>query len=378
MGEEILIMGGGVIGLSCAFELQQRGHKVTVLETVRCGGQASGAAAGMLAPYSENVEGPDDFFLLCRDSLGLYPSWQQRVKDVSGLPFEYSNTGSLYLAYHEADLLALEGRLLWQRRFGSSGRIIEGNDLFKAEPYLSRDIIAALYTPEESHIYAPHYVKALEQACLRLGVRIEEELRTIEVIHWLDELALQAGDGRIFTGDHLVVCTGAWAKELERTFNIQIPIYPIRGQICAYESKNDVAQHMVFGNQGYLVSKDNGTLVCGASEDIAGFDTSVTERGIAQLERWNKRIFPFLESLTPFHRWAGLRPSTQDGFPLIGPLQQAGHIIFAAGHYRNGILLSPVTAHRVADAVDGRFDLHMMQSFLPERFSREGAAYGTI
>ncbi|MBP1992180.1 glycine oxidase ThiO [Paenibacillus eucommiae] len=370
MGESIVIMGGGVIGLSCAFELQSRGSKVTVLEPNNCGGQASGAAAGMLAPYSENVEGPDDFFRLCLDSLRLYPKWQETIKQVSGQTFEYTNSGSLYTAFHQADLLALEGRLLWQRQFGSSGSILSGDELLRLEPLLSKNVQAALYTPEESHVYAPHYVSALEQACRVIGVNIQENLERVEIVQWQQEVLVRSADHRLFSGDKLLVCSGAWAGELASTFGLYIPVHPIRGQICAYECEPAVhpVNHMVFSSQGYLVAKENGTLVCGASEDIAGFDTSVTAKGIERLQRWNKGVFPFLNELVPFHRWAGLRPSTQDGLPLIGPVggsneslgsnrsnrsSQSSRVMLAVGHYRNGILLSPVTAKLAADWVYG-------------------------
>lgn len=361
-------MGGGVIGLSCAFELRRRGHQVTVLELTRCGGQASGAAAGMLAPYSENVEGPDAFFRFCLESLRLYPEWQADVKRISGRTFEYTHSGSLYVAYHEADMLALEGRLLWQREYGSSGSIVEGEALFRLEPQLSRDVRAALHTPEESHLYAPHYVAALEQACRVTGVRIHENLERLSVADWQNEIAIQSADGRVFGADRLLVCSGAWAQELSATFGIRIPVYPIRGQICAYEVDGKPVQHMVFGNQGYLVGKENGSLVCGASEDVAGFDTSVTEKGIERLRKWNKNAFPFLADKTPFHRWAGLRPATQDGYPLIGALGGAKRVVFAAGHYRNGILLSPATAMLAADCLEGRAPAEYAQAFSPERF----------
>ncbi|SDX82378.1 glycine oxidase ThiO [Paenibacillus sp. CF384] len=370
MKESIVVMGGGVIGLSCAFELQERGYQVTVLEIHRCGGQASGAAAGMLAPYSENVEGSDAFFRLCLESLQLYPDWQAGVKEISGQTFEYTNSGSLYIAYHDADLLALEGRLLWQRQYGSSGSIVEGDALLRLEPHLSTNVRAALHTPEETHLYAPHYVKALEQACRLLGVHIHENLEQLSVDEWENEIRIQSADGRLFSGERLLVCSGVWAQELYDTFGIQIPVYPIRGQICAYEVEAKPVQHMVFGNQGYLVGKDNGTLVCGASEDVAGFDTSVTAKGIERLTRWNKKVFPFLGEREPFHRWAGLRPSTQDGLPLIGAIDAANRVVFAVGHYRNGILLSPATAKLAADWIDGKRSASPdYDAFLPGRFS---------
>lgn len=372
MKKSIVIMGGGVIGLSCAFELQRRGYQVTVLEINCCGGQASGAAAGMLAPYSENVEGPDAFFQFCLESLRLYPEWQEAVKRASGQTFEYTHSGSLYIAYHDADLLALEGRLLWQRKFGSTGSIVEGDALFHLEPLLSRKVRAALYTPEESHLYAPHYVSALEQACRLMGVNIHENLNHVTVIEWQHKILLQSADQRMFSGDQLLVCSGAWAQELSDTFGIHIPVYPIRGQICAYEIDNKPVQHMVFSNQGYLVGKENSTLVCGASEDVAGFNTSVTDKGIERLQKWNKQAFPFLEEREPFHRWAGLRPSTQDGLPLIGVLGGSSErVIIAVGHYRNGILLSPATAMLAADCIEGKQTADYNQAFLPGRFGRK-------
>lgn len=369
MKETVIVLGGGIIGLSCAFELQRRGHQAIVLETGRCGGQASGAAAGMLAPYSENVEGPDEFFQLCKESLSLYPAWQKLVREVSGGSFEYTESGSLYVASHAADLLVLEGRLLWQREQGSSGRLVEGEELRRLEPMLSPHIVAALYTPEESHVYAPDFVKALELGCRKLGVQIHEQLEQLAAGVRDGEAVVTAASGQSFFGSQLLVCSGAWAQELEEALDVRLPVYPIRGQICAYEMEpNESVRHMVFGPQGYLVAKANGTLVCGASEDVAGFDTAVTERGIERLRKWNKQLFPHLAERTPFHRWAGLRPATQDGLPLIGRVPGRERVVLAAGHYRNGILLSPATAVLAADLIEGKRCEAFKQAFAPGRF----------
>ncbi|UCZ52355.1 glycine oxidase ThiO [Bacillus shivajii] len=368
MGERVIVLGGGIIGLSVAYESQKRGYDVTVLEKVACGGQASGAAAGMLAPYSEIEEDPDDFFRLCLKSLKLFPSWQEAVRKESNIDFEYTNSGSLHCVYHEADLLSLQSRQQWQGDFGAEAYILQGDELFTREPELSKDIIAAMYYPEESHVYAPDYVKALEQACRNIGVKIYDHLEQVDVKSWQDEVSLRAKGGQIFHGDRLVVCSGAWALELEETFEVPIPVQPIRGQICAYEVPQGKVNHIIFSSQGYLVPKGNGTLVNGASEDISGFDTSVTEKGIARLTKWNKKILPFLENENPFHKWAGLRPATLDGFPLIGKLSHAPHIIFATGHYRNGILLSPVTGEVVADLLDNKNSDVSIEAFSPERF----------
>ncbi|WP_078552845.1 glycine oxidase ThiO [Bacillus alkalicellulosilyticus] len=368
MGERIVILGGGIIGLASAFECQRRGHQVTILEKTKCGGQATGAAAGMLAPYSEIGEDPDDFFRLCLESLRLYPKWQQDIKDISKQPFEYTNSGSLHCVYHEADLLALETRQRWQGEFGANAEIIAGDQLRRFENELSEDIIAAMYYPEESHLYAPDYAKALEVACRQLGVKICEELEDVQVNSWKDEIELEAKNGQTWSGDRLVICSGAWSKELEDTFDVSIPVYPIRGQICAYDMPVGKVKHIIYTSQGYLVPKANGTLVNGASEDIAGFQTTVTEKGIQRLTNWNKNVLPYLQNEKPFHTWAGLRPATQDGFPLLGKLTGAPQVIFATGHYRNGILLSPVTGHVVADLIDNKQERTPLGLFHPERF----------
>lgn len=370
MTNSLIVMGGGIIGLSCALELRRRGAVVTLLETGVCGGQASGAAAGMLAPYSENPEAPDEFFMLCRESLELYPAWQHLVREMSGMEFEYTECGSLYAAYHEADLLALESRLHWQRQHGSSGAILRGAELRSMEPGLSSEVKAALWTPEESHIYAPDFVAALKEACLRSGVIIHDELGALELAAWEPRIEVRSRGGEVFAAEQVLVCTGAWAGELSDRLGLRIPVQPIRGQICAYAwaEEQTPLRHMVFGSQGYLVQKANGTLVCGASEDVAGFDTSVTERGIQRLLRWNKNMLPELGGKEPFHRWAGLRPATLDGRPLIGRLGRAERVLFAAGHYRNGILLSPITAKLAADCAEGRALPGWQQAFRPDRF----------
>jgi glycine oxidase len=370
MSERIVILGGGIIGLSAAFSLLKRGYHVTILEKNACGGQASGAAAGMLAPFSEISEDPDPFFTFCLDSLRQFAGWQAEVKEVSGMEFEYSESGSLHAVYHESDLLGLESRIEWQKKFGSQAEIIKGKRLQKMEPLLSEEVLAAIYSPDEAHVYAPGYAQALEKACGNMGAAIEDRLESVTVRDYRESVELEAADGRTFTGERLVVCSGAWSGELEDTFGIRIPVYPIRGQICAYERDCADVRHIISSSQGYLVPKQNGTIVNGASEDISGFDTSVTEKGISRLVNWNHRMLPFLLEREPFHTWAGLRPATQDGYPLLGALANAPHVIFATGHYRNGILLSPATGEAIADIIDGTgLSEHTQRAFLPERFT---------
>ncbi|MCA0754998.1 glycine oxidase ThiO [Paenibacillus sp. N4] len=375
MTQSVVVLGGGIIGLSCAFEAARRGMKVTLVEPGGLGGQASGAAAGMLAPYSENPEQPDDFFKLCLYSLNRYPEWIEAVEELSGISAEWVRSGSINVFLHEADLLPVDSRIRWQNQWGAEAELLDAAQLRKLEPSLTHEAAAGLYTPGESHVYAPKLVTALIAACTRLGVTLLEqagEIREVKVHADGGAAVKAAGLDRPVLGDRLVVCAGAWTGAYERWFGLSLPIHPIRGQICSFDHSQAEVRHMVFSSQAYWVGKKNGSLVCGASEDVAGFQTSVTERGIGRLLRSSEKLLPFLKGKEPLHRWAGLRPATRDGLPLLGQAEDTGTVIMAAGHYRNGILLSPATAAVVADLLEEKPADIRLDRFAPDRFTTAG------
>lgn len=374
MPQSVLILGGGIIGLSCAFEAVRRGYRVTLAESGKLGGQASGAAAGMLAPYSENTEQPDEFFRLCLRSLRLYPEWICDVEEVSGIKTDWLRSGSLNIFRHEADLLPAESRMRWHNAWGAKEELVEGSALRSLEPGLNPDAAFAVYSPEESHVYAPGLVAALETACRKMGVNVIEhagELLSLEAQTAGGASIRMTSLPKTLHADRIVICTGAWTGQFEKRLGIHIPIHPIRGQICSFKGEIDEIRHMVFSSQAYWVGKNNGRIVCGASEDVAGFDTSITERGIERLLRASKQWFPMLADRETAHRWAGLRPATADGLPLIGPVRGNASVIMAAGHYRNGVLLSPVTAKLTADLLDRLFGGQIEAAFSPDRFTSQ-------
>ncbi|RJE84655.1 glycine oxidase ThiO [Paenibacillus sp. 1011MAR3C5] len=371
MPQSVIMLGGGIIGLSCAFEAALRGYRVIVLEAGNFGGQASGAAAGMLAPYSENTDQPDAFFRLCLQSLNLYKPWVEKVEAYSGMSTDWVRSGSLNVFRHEADLFPLWSRIRWHNEWGAKAELVEGAALRELEPGLSHEITAALYCPEESHIYAPGLVAALETACRKLGVKLYDyagELLDL-AFHEASGVTVRMAGIPAISADRIVICSGAWSGALERWLNISLPIHPIRGQICSYESMPDDLRHMIFSSQAYWVNKPMGRIVCGASEDVAGFDSSVTDRGIERLIRASERWLPHLTDKNTAHRWAGLRPATMDGLPLIGSVEGKPSAIMASGHYRNGILLSPVTAMLACDLLDGRTESSLITAFSPNRFT---------
>lgn len=372
MAQSVIVLGGGIIGLSCAFEAARRGMRVTLLEPHAIGGQASGAAAGMLAPYSENTEQPDAFFQLCLQSLRRYPEWVDAVEQVSGLDAEWIKSGSVNVFLHEADMLPVQSRLTWQNRYGAKAELIGPSELRKLEPQLTMRAAAGIYTPEESHIYAPKLVAAAEEGCRKLNVALFPFAGAVERIAAHQDGGVSVRMSGLLAerrADRLVVCAGAWSGAYERWFDLSIPVHPIRGQICSFDNAAGEVRHMVFSSQGYWVGKKNNRLVCGASEDAAGFDTTVTERGIGRLLRSSGRFFPVLEGRDADFRWAGLRPATRDGLPLIGQVKGHSAVIMAAGHYRNGILLSPITARLVGDLLEEKQPELPLGAFSPHRFA---------
>ncbi|MFD0586402.1 glycine oxidase ThiO [Paenibacillus sp. GCM10027627] len=372
MASSVVVLGGGIIGLSCAYEASRRGFNVTLLEPGKLGGQASGAAAGMLAPYSENTDQPDSFFHLCRESLHLYPEWINEIERCSGISAEWSPSGSIGLLQHEADLLPAQSRIRWQNEWGAGAEIVEGSRLGLLEPALANRAFAAVYSPHECHVFAPALVAALEAACRRRGVVIYEQAGSLQeiTVHGFSgaTVRMERLEDAV-SGDLAVFCSGAWSGQFERWLGIHIPVHPIRGQICSFPGGSEDIRHMVFSSQAYWVAKRNGQIVCGASEDVSGFVTDVTEKGINRLLRASDRWFPGLTSKGTACRWAGLRPATPDGLPLIGRVLGDPTIMMAAGHYRNGILLSPVTSKMVGDMLEGVDRGITPTLFSPDRFT---------
>ncbi|MEF2247562.1 glycine oxidase ThiO [Paenibacillus sp. IITD108] len=371
MSQSVIILGGGIIGLSCAYEAAKRNYKVTLIEPGLLGGQASGAAAGMLAPYSEQLEQPDAFFQLCRQSLLMYERWTQEIEQLSKRSVGLINCGSLYVCKHEADIQPLLTRLLWQNEWQAGMEQLEREELLQLEPQLSKDIVAGLYSPAESHVDAPQLVRALIACCQMLRVRLIEQAGAIEAVEQTDAgiTVKYAAELKSIRAERLIVCSGAWTSLYESSFNLALPVHPIRGQICAYKNNAVTPAHLIFSAHAYWVMKTDGRLICGASEDVAGYNTETTEQGIGRLVRASENWLPALKRQKLFSSWAGLRPATKDGLPLIGPIDRTGRIIIAAGHYRNGILLSPVTALIAADLLDNYLS-SSISPFHPARFTR--------
>lgn len=350
---DVIVVGGGIIGCSVAYHLAEAGARVTVVERGRGGGQATGAAAGMLAPGAE-ADGPGPFLELGLRSLGLFPELAERLRAETRVDVEYVPCGLLYVALDEEEAAALRARLEWQRAAGVEVRWLAGEEARRLEPGLPDTVLAALHYPQEHHVYSPHLVQALALAAAGRGVTFLEGTEAVGLITAGDRVlgVVTAGSqpGRL-AGGHVVLAPGAWAGLWGERLGVEIPVCPVRGQIIALEQNPLPCRKVVFSARGYAVPKVRGMVAVGATEDRAGFDAGVTLAGVAYLSRLAGTLLPGLAAARFRHAWAGLRPWSATGLPLIGPVPGWRGLTLAAGHHRNGILLAPLTGRAVAELV---------------------------
>jgi glycine oxidase len=379
---DVVVVGGGIIGLSLAWQLAREGVAVVVLERGQIGGQATGAAAGMLAPLAEARE-PSPFVALALASLHLYPGIATALYEEVGLDVELRGPGMLRVALTDGEAEALRQEWAWQREAGLRMEWLSGEDARRLEPALAPEVRAAIFSPEERHVEPRRLVRAWGLAAAARGVRVREgtvatgfETRRGGRSAASRVTAVLTGETRTPCGA-LVVAGGAWSGEVAGWLGARLPVFPVRGQILALACLPPPVRHTIYTHTGYLVPKADGRVVVGATEDHAGFDARPTASGMGRLLTMAPALVPALAEAPFESAWAGLRPATADRLPLLGPLPGWENVLLATGHYRNGILLAPITAERLAEYIVNGCDAGLapvdplLRPFLPDRFSAE-------
>jgi glycine oxidase len=385
---DVVVVGGGIIGLSLAWQLAREGVSVVVLERGQIGGQATGAAAGMLAPLAEARE-PSPFVALALASLHLYPGIAAALHEAIGLDVELRGPGMLRVALTDGEAEALRQEWAWQREAGLRMEWLTGQEARRLEPALAPEVRAAIFSPEERHVEPRRLVRAWGLAAAARGVRVREGTAAtgFETRRGgADRSAPGSAANRVtavLTGETrtpcgaLVVAGGAWSGEVAGCLGARLPVFPVRGQILALACLPPPVRHTIYTHTGYLVPKADGRIVVGATEDRAGFDARPTASGMGRLLTMAPALAPALAEAPFESAWAGLRPATADRLPLLGPLPGWENVVLATGHYRNGILLAPITAERLAEYIvngcgSGRALVDpLLQPFLPDRFSAD-------
>lgn len=363
---DFLILGGGVIGLSTAYHLGCHGASVTVLDAGKPG-QASAAAAGMLAPLAEtNAPGP--FLDLALDSLRRYPEFIAALREDSGQDLQINGPGMLRVARTDDEEAALCRAFAWQSSLGLPLHRLTGAEARRLEPPAALDIQAAVLSPMEKQIEPRRLLAVLAAACRRHGVQIFSNCPAPDLQTSAGRAeAIFAGNSRHTFGT-LVAASGAWSRALGQWFDFDFLVTPLRGQMLALGPQlPSLLSHTLYTHGAYLVPRPDGRIVAGATEEWAGFTAETTEVGVAGLRQEAARLVPALAGWPLHSAWAGLRPVSADGLPLLGRVPGWENVHVATGHGRNGILLTPVTGALMADYL--LHDAPLPAAFDPSRFS---------
>ena len=357
----ITIVGGGIIGCAVGHELASRGASVRIIDMRGTGRGATQASAGILAPY---IEGHIDALLrLGVNSLALYDGFVARVSEDSQQAIEYERCGTLHVAKNDAAAMELA---IAARRFAHAGiahELMPGHDARRLEAALSPRIISALLLPMHGYVRAAELTSALAAAAQRRGA--EFITATVdEICADGNGVAVTTSAGRI-ESDALILAAGSWSG---RVAPVTPPVRPVRGQLLHLHFDERPLSHVVWGTDCYLVPWRNGALLVGATVEDVGFDESATADGVTRLLGASSELLATVRQARFEGVRVGLRPGTPDELPLIGAASTMPHVYYATGHYRNGVLLAPLTAKLVADLViDGARDPDL-DLVRPDRF----------
>ncbi len=347
---DVLIIGGGVVGLGVAWRLAQRGASVTVIDRGPMAAEASSHAAGMLVPLAE-ADAPGPFLDLCTASRRLYPDFARELLECTGLDIEHAQNGLLEVAIDEAEAGSITERASWLRTLRPDVEALDARVVRAREPGISPNVLGGFFVPGEGWVTTPKLAETLAKVAAGAGVRLLPEHPLVDV-EWRGQrvTAVRAGAERI-AADRFLIAAGPWSAEVGAQFGIPIPVFPVRGQLIALEGDPPPIHHVIYGHGIYLVRWRLGEVIVGSTVEHAGFVKEVTAEGIGGLLSAAVELVPALAARPIRRVWACLRPGTPDDYPILGPAPGLENVFIATGHFRNGILLTPITAEIMADAI---------------------------
>ena len=351
------IVGAGLIGLSIAYELSSRGLDVVVMDRGNVGDSTSWAATGILPPANFD-RATDPIDRLRGFSHQLYPVWAEQLKTISNVDIELERCGGWYLADSPGEHASMVGSQQYWEELSIVCQSRSLDELVKHEPALAfwaeqTPGASAWYVPDEYQVRPPRMLKALQIACKKQNALL---LENTEVSRWNEtkhSVSLKVGaDHQTF--DFVVIAGGVWSGLLAEELHLERSVIPIRGQMLLVKTDQPIVQSVINRGNRYVVARRDGNTLIGSCEEEVGLQFETVPSMIEELHAFAGSLIPELQQLQPIRSWAGLRPLTFDGFPMIGPVPHHPRTMIATGHYRSGIHLAPGTAVAIADQITGK------------------------
>jgi glycine oxidase len=369
-----VIVGGGIVGGSIAFELAQRNLRVAVLDRQELMREASWAAAGMLSP-APDCPAAIPIVPLGRASLALYPKFIDAVEDASGQRTGYRTGGAVEVIFRGEAERELSTLVALHHGLGLACEPLPLEEARNMEPLLGRDARAAALLPDECSIEPRALASATLAAAASAGAALCPGIDVISLAHDGEKcVGVKTSSGKIFHAAQVVLAAGCWSSQIPEAAPYA-PTIPVRGQMASLRHSGTPIRHVLRSERGYLVPRGMETpqtLVVGSTLENAGYEKRVTSGGMEKILSAANELVPELAKAEIIETWCGLRPGTPDQLPILGPAEIDG-LVFATGHYRNGILLAPVTAKLVGEWIADRKTSLDWEAFSPLRFTRANA-----
>ncbi|MCX7421532.1 MAG: glycine oxidase ThiO [Planctomycetia bacterium] len=345
---DIVIIGGGVIGLSIAYEVAGQGASVQILERGSFGQEASWAGAGMIIPadpqrattYEAQLRG---------ESFVRWPAWSRQLFDETGIDNGFVNCGGIHLfpqtvtLPHLSVLSDLAGCARQLRADGAVVEELNADELRRLEPSINREIANGIYLPQMCQVRNPRHLKALIAACHARGVVMTSGAAVMSIERQGSRVTAAHTVTGAIRADQFVVCGGAWTQSILAAVGCSVEIEPVRGQIVLLEDLKKPLRRIIEVGVRYLVPRADGKILIGSTEEWTGFDKGNTAESVADLIRFATDLVPALKSARVDRFWSGLRPHAKRGSPYLGQVPETDNLFVAAGHFRSGLMLSPIT-----------------------------------
>lgn len=360
---DVVIVGGGVVGAACARELAGAGRRVLVLDPDDRPGPGWRASAGLLAPQIDaNEDNP--LFELGIAGREYYREHAADLADRDGADIDLFDGGILRVAAGEAEVARLKASVAWQRQHGHRTDWLDPAEVASEYPWVGRTD-GALWAPQDGSVCAVRLVEALRASAARRGAQFEK-LAALGVVTDHGRVTGVRTTRGVQPAGAVVLAAGAWTGRLE-DLPRPVSVEPVRGQMIAKPWPKGIAPAIVYGSGGYVLERD-GEAWCGATTEHAGFAADTTDAGVKQISDAAARLLPALGQLPTRRAWAGLRPGTPDGLPILGAEPNTQHLWYATGYGRNGVLLAGITAVALCHLMDGEATFEGIDALRPERY----------